>query len=323
MSSNKLLKLLERKFYKTGQTRGADDDEIYQNRVNRNNTVLIPFNTYNELKTYPYGNPNYENGFIVLISPEEYFTKKDDIDKSLILGKNMLIFYETREQWNAYNPANYGFRFATSRNNPLGGEFVARVPATTSIQDSSKISLGFTDKTLKGAGIRVYEYASTDIIKRCKLQLEAIFWMCKNADATLLDFGMSNDEIATRKQKIFEECKKYNLLNFDKLIKQRIINSNRHAICPLCLEELDAHGFFDKVQQAHGREVVDLTVTQLNLFHIRELRVGEFNHAPYNLGWGHHHCNIVVKDSGIYETLDWMRNVIERNDIYDKLSSNC
>ena len=92
---------------------------------------------------------------------------------------------------------------------------------------------------------------------------------------------------------------------------------------PMSETQMDSLGLIDKVQQAHGREVVDLTVTQLNLFHIRELRVGEFNHAPYNLGWGHHHCNIVVKDSGIYETLDWMRNVIERNDIYDKLSSNC
>ena len=31
----KLPKLLTRKLYKTGQTRGADDDEIYQNRVLR------------------------------------------------------------------------------------------------------------------------------------------------------------------------------------------------------------------------------------------------------------------------------------------------
>ena len=31
----KLPSLLDRKIYKTGQTRGADDDEIYQNRVSR------------------------------------------------------------------------------------------------------------------------------------------------------------------------------------------------------------------------------------------------------------------------------------------------
>ena len=44
--SIKLPKLIESKIYKTGQTRGADDDVIYQNRVNRNSTVLIPYSVY-------------------------------------------------------------------------------------------------------------------------------------------------------------------------------------------------------------------------------------------------------------------------------------
>ena len=67
------------------------------------------------------------------------------------------------------------------------------------------------------------------------------------------------------------------------------------------------------MEQAQGRAVLDLTVTQLNLFHVEELRVGVFNHRPYNLGWGHHHCNVVVKDSGIHKTLDWMEAVLNRN----------
>jgi hypothetical protein len=46
-----------------------------------------------------------------------------------------------------------------------------------------------------------------------------------------------------------------------------------------------------------------------------ELRYGELNHRPYNLGWGHHHCNVVVKDAGIDETIGWMRSVVERNDL--------
>ena len=37
----RLPQLLGRKIYKTGQTRGADDDVIFQNRVGRNSTVLI------------------------------------------------------------------------------------------------------------------------------------------------------------------------------------------------------------------------------------------------------------------------------------------
>src|SRR5690606_40237277 len=63
----------------------------------------------------------------------------------------------------------------------------------------------------------------------------------------------------------------------------------------------------------HDALPIYLTVTKLNLFHIEELRTGVFNHRPYNLGWGHHHCNVVVKDSGIDETIQWMNSVIKNN----------
>lgn len=67
------------------------------------------------------------------------------------------------------------------------------------------------------------------------------------------------------------------------------------------------------MEQAAGRLVHDLTVTKVNLFHIAELRVGVLNHRPYNIGWGHHHCNVVVKDSGLDKTLEWMKQVVDRN----------
>jgi hypothetical protein len=55
------------------------------------------------------------------------------------------------------------------------------------------------------------------------------------------------------------------------------------------------------------------TSSTLNPILVAELRFGVLNHRPYNLGWGHHHCNVVVKDSGILETLDWMSQVLNRN----------
>ena len=53
----KLPRLIESKIYKTGQTRGADDDVIYQNRVNRNSTVLIPYQVYNICSHAPDNQP--------------------------------------------------------------------------------------------------------------------------------------------------------------------------------------------------------------------------------------------------------------------------
>jgi len=69
--------LLERKLYKTGQTRGADDDVIYQNRVSRSSTVLIPYACWDICAKPQDGSSGYENGFIVLISPREYFGTPD------------------------------------------------------------------------------------------------------------------------------------------------------------------------------------------------------------------------------------------------------
>ena len=124
---------------------------------------------------------------------------------------------------------------------------------------------------------------------------------------------MSPQGAAERKAIILGKCESEDLLDVDKLRAARIINRANRTICPLCLEELSSQGFFSRMEQAEGRAVLDLTITQLNLFHIQELRMGLFNHLPYNLGWGHHHCNVVVKDAGIFETLKWMQDILRRN----------
>jgi hypothetical protein len=314
----KLPQLLDRKIYKTGQTRGADDDEIYQNRVSRTSTALFPYSFWKGRGlVLPMGEKAFENGYIVLISPPDYFGNPNietDLKSSgLVLGHNALVFYETREQWNANNPDTLGWQAGQSRIAPLGGQYVARIPATTATDNGGKIIRGFSTTSNKGAGIRVYEYASSAAILQCRFQLEALVWLCSDSEAVAAQNGMPAVNATMRKAAILKEAQAQGLLEFDKLQHTRLINKQGKTICPLCLEELSAQGFFNRMQQAEGREVNDLTVTQLNLFHIEELRVGVFNHRPYNLGWGHHHCNVVVKDSGIKETIEWMAKVVKRN----------
>jgi BstXI restriction endonuclease len=162
----KLPDLLGRKISKTGQTRGADDDVIYQNRVNRSSTVLIPYKTWEICAKPQNGTVSYDSGFIVLLSPSEYFDNPKIIEelaaKGLSLGTNALVFYETREQWDKNNPEVLGWNFATQRTAPLGGCYVARIPATTSKNKAKakRIIVGFHKTKPKGAGIRVYEYSS-------------------------------------------------------------------------------------------------------------------------------------------------------------------
>lgn len=313
----KLPALLNRKIYKTGQTRGADDDEIYQNRVGRNGTVLIPFEIW---RAY-FGNNKsatpFENSFIVLVSPDFYFSnlKAESIlyDCGLTVGVNALVFYETRVQWQTNNPEKLGWRAPTSRIAPLNGKYVARIPATTSNTDGERIVRGFDTTSNKGAGIRVYEYASKEVITQCRDQLEALFWLCRDSSIVAAENGMTDSDIDLRMSGKLRACQADGLLDLDRLAAARILNSEGHTICPLCLEELSSRGFFSRMEQAEGRAVLDLTITQINLFHIEELRMGGFNHRPYNLGWGHHHCNVVVKDSGIINTLKWMHGVLEKN----------
>ncbi len=317
----KLPPLLERKISKTGQTRGADDDVIYQNRVGRNNTVLIPFHQWvqdtnlRKLAT----EQAFEKGYIILIPPSDYFSWRNPQQTlagySLILGTNCLVFYETRNDWDSHNPDELGWVAANSRQAPLGGQYVARVPATTAndADKARKINLGYATQSPKGAGIRLYEYARQITIASCRQQLEAEYWLCYDAVKVASENGMTEEDAIYRKEQILEQCKSQGLLDYDKLKSMRIINDQNHTICPLCLKELSGNEFLNRLEQPEGREVPDLTVTQVNLFHIDELKYGAFNHKPYNLGWGHHFCNVVVKDSGIEQTLEWMQSVIKTN----------
>jgi len=319
MSKNRipsLPQLLKSKIYKTGQTRGADDDVIFQNRVNRNSTVLIPYDFFEQAIIAPDNNGLFENGFIVLINPVDYFWKEnfetEMVSKGLKLGENAILFYETRQQWNEFNPISRKLNPATSRTQPLGGSFVARVPSTTASGDE-KISYGFNISKLKGAGIRVYEYASKEVMKDCQAQLEYLFWLCFDSKQVALEAGMSLEDIELRKSHIESVCKERKLSNHELLKENRMIDNDENTVCPLCLEKLKGIGFLSRLVQAEGRTVPDLTVTEINLFHIKELRTGVFNHKPYNLGWGHHHCNVVCKDSGIIDTLKWMKIIVDKN----------
>jgi len=311
-----LPKLLQRKLYKTGQTRGADDDEIYQNRVARNSTVLIPYRCLDSCAVPPDGRQAYEKGFIVLVPPSDYFENQNlssELDaKGLRLGVNTLVFYETREQWNAHNPDEMNWEPATSRTNPLGGQYVVRVPATTA-EGGGKIIRGFSATKTKGAGIRAYEYASSTTIKQCRLQLEALYWLCQDSHHVLVAHEMTPESVRAHETATLQECREQGLLDRERLTAARILNADGKTICPLCLEELGGEGFLNRLEQAEGREVPDLTVTQVNLFHVEELRYGVLGHRPYNVGWGHHHCNVVTKDAGIAATIQWMRGVIDRN----------
>lgn len=302
------------KLYKTGQTRGADDDQIYQNRVLRSSTVLIPFEQWRGGALL--SSVGFENGYIVLASPEQLYLNdapiaRPDLPEGLELGRNLLLFYETRTQLDRYSPATLNLSPATSRTAPLGGQYVARVSNTTS-REQNAIREGFTTGTLKGAGIRVYEYASAVELEATRLQLAFLAWRTPGVMELASAAGTADPLLC--KELVDRACHEKGLADFARLQEARILNADEVTICPLCLKPITATELASREKQAEGREVHDLTITAANLFHIKELRVGQYNHERYNLGWGHHHCNTVARDWGLQPTLQWMREVIARND---------
>lgn len=303
--------VVERKLYKTGQNRGATPAEVYQNRVARNSTVLIPYSHWRECMIS--GGEGYENGFIVLISPQTYFDEETALDvDGLVIGENMLVFYTQRTEWTRWPPYNRDWGAAVSRIAPLGGEFVARIPGTTAA-GVPPVREGFTTTAMRGAGIRVYEYASAAVTQQCRLQLEALLWMCEDSRSVFEGAGISAADVSERSSWALDGARDADLLDLGTLRANRAIDANGTTVCPLCLKRMSAQAFSDRIQQAEGRERLDTTITEASLFHIRELRVGGLGHIPYNVGWGHHHCNVVAKDAGVPATLEWMQAVVDRN----------
>ena len=142
-----------------------------------------------------------------MIDPVTYFSfknpKKELARYSLRLGVNCLVFYQQRQDWDAFPPETRGWKPATSRVNPLGGEYVARVHGTTAAGvEGEKIAHGFTTTGMKGAGIRVYEYANSETTKACRIQLiegigrwaKAYEAMCEHEDSFREDYELWKDE---------------------------------------------------------------------------------------------------------------------------------
>ena len=316
-----LPRFIGNKITKTGYTRGAAKNTIYQNRVTRNNTVLIPYRFWDRCK--PQSAEFYQNGFIVLVEPSWYF--EDDSNHGLLeaqgihLGANALLLFEHRSDWTDHGPPGRLYNgaklaVASSRTSPLGGNFLARIHLTVS-DSADQIVNGFNSSDLRGAGIRVYEYASTETIASCKLQLEALLWSCRDASSALVPDFMNKTTAEALMDEALVHAESEGLLDISRLQDRRIINDEEHTCCPLCLEPVDMGMFLRRSSQAEGRETYDLTTTEISLFHVDELRMGRLEHRPYNLGWGHHHCNIVVKDDGIEKTLMWMRQVLDNQSI--------
>jgi hypothetical protein len=292
---------IKKKINKTKQTRGAQPYErvAYQNRVNRNGIAVVPYQFRDRL--HPEG---FENGYRVMVRPRDYFAEdgsvRDDFDSTVVIGDRAFIYYDNRAEWLRHPPRD---DWEPCPNRTGAGHYLARVPGTTAAAGGEEVVLG------EPQGIRFFEYASTTEIEQIVAQLAWLAWHTEGIEEATAD--TPSDELMTY-------LNERGLANVERLIELGAIvidaeTGEPATICPLCLERIKASNLMSRVVQAEGREVVDLTITEANLFHLRDLRPGEYNHQTYGLAWGHHHCNAVARDHGIVRTLEWMEGVLRRH----------
>lgn len=291
---------IKNKINKTKQTRGAQpyDRVPYQNRVNRTGVALVPYAFRNRL--HPAG---FQAGYRIMVKPKEYFTElktvRDDFDPAVVIGTNAFIYYDNKTDWTNL-PVLPGWQPCTARSGQ--GHYLARVPGTTSLTNGGKIVEG------EPQGIRFFEYATQLDLDQSVAQLAWLAWMTVGIDEVRLDDGVG---IPLKLAAYVKAADLDNLQAFVNLGALARVDGEKYVtICPLCREQVTAHGMMTRLEQAEGREISDLTVTEINLFHLEDLRPGEYNHQPYKLAWGHHHCNTVAKDSGVPATVNWMRTVM-------------
>jgi len=294
-----------KKINKTKQTRGAQPYERvpFQNRVNRTGIALVPY-VFRD-KIHPEG---FSDGYRVMVRPTEYFERsavaRKDFDQKLKLGENAFVYYNNRRDWRELPPPK---TWSVCEDRSGKGHYIARVPATTAndAKEAKEVVIG------EPQGIRFFEYASPKDVEHTVAQLAWLAWQTSGIDRVRTDGARGVPKSLTV---ILDKHKLADVeifLALGALI--RLPGDELRTICPLCRAEIDADGLMSRVEQMEGREVVDLTITEINLFHLKELRPGEYNHRPYNLAWGHHHCNAVARDNGVDVTVKWMIGVVQRH----------
>lgn len=291
------------KINKTKQTRGAQppDRVIYQNRVNRNtNIAVVPYYFRDVQPT-----DGYESGHVIMVRPTDYFSAagvvRPDFDPAVMIGENAFVIYDNRREYVDYPPLPHW----KPRSHGGPGHVVYRLPKTTARDGVAAAAKVDGD----AQGIRFFEYASTDEANGVVVQLAMLAWHTEGINDVRTD-----GQATGVPRPLLDAAEAAGLWDKERLQELGVL-TDAGAICPLCRLVIKASELMSRVEQAQGREVFDLTVTEVNLFHMQDLKPGEFNHRTYAVGWGHHHCNAVARDHGLAQTLDWMADVLRRNGV--------
>jgi len=338
---------IKKKLTKTREARQGDP--LYKRRNRRSYRVLMHLITWKNLK-----NKNsldkYENGFVVVVKPREYFNKegnrRSDFPSELKIGENAIIYYKRKSDLKKFKPKNeWEEVIETDTKDPNGweGHYAvnirnAKPQIKSKITRSGDNTVNVKGKKQAGLGNYDYDYANDETMKKVCYQLSFLIWKLPNIEDYLVNIAKNKTEkyekreieikrmkemgyrnyIEQCKNHVMNFCEENDLNDLDKLQEIRAFNKDEDKpCCPLCLKTLDCKIFFKEIEQDEGRRVPGNTITNVSLFHIKCLRPGKIRHKPYNLGWGHHHCNTIQGRKGIEETVDELEEIVKNQYMWE------
>ena len=205
-------KSLVKKLTKTKD--GRQGDLLYNRRNSRGSRVLIQYEMFKKLEEDHLN--KYERGYVVVLTPKEYFesknTPKTDLDPRIELGKNAIVYYQLDdEDWNnlpihkdwmqvvekssAKDDWTGHFAVNITNANETKKSFIVRKE-----EDKDHKSFSWMNKKMKKVNRRVekglggkglgnydFDYCDEDTLEKTLFQLAYYFWKMDGIDDFLND----------------------------------------------------------------------------------------------------------------------------------------
>lgn len=289
----------------------------YQNHVNRNSKVIIPYEKLSEVNL-----DNYKDGYVIRVFPSQYFSDKHVVkeeflnNSSVVIGDNAFILYRTYEDYESLPPLpDWKIRSILKYDSEKGEYCIPSNDRRGNIIDCGhyllRISNSGTNKKQNlfegpAQGIFAPEYADANTNFLCQAVLA---WLIVNTE------GSPYNEADFDHLKAILD--KHGLLNSPHYENDYIMH-NGITTCPLCqriikhseLNELIS--FDDEEGLENSTEQVGSTrSTKVNLFHMVPLCYSSLENTPKQVSWGHATCNTRLGQRQCFSYHDLLSTEIE------------
>lgn len=289
----------------------------YQNHVNRNSKVIIPYEKLSEVNL-----DNYKDGYVIRLFPSQYFTGKYTVNSvfidnsTVIVGDNAFVLYRTYEDYETLPPLpDWKIRSILKYNKKTQKYDISSNDRRGDIIDCGhyllRISNSGTNKKQKlfkgpAQGIFAPEYADANTNFLCQAVLAWLIIKTENSPYNENDF-----------EHLKAILQKHNLLDSPHYENNYIMHNGK-TTCPLCqriimhneLNELIS--FDDEEGLTNSTEQVGSTrSTKVNLFHMVPLCYSSLENIPTQVSWGHATCNTRLGQRRCFSYHDLLETEIE------------